>query len=463
MKKTIRIFLPAIFLVAAYSCNDNDTEPIDQIETPEGYVLVWNDEFNDGQIDPLKWTFETGDGTDYGLPAGWGNNELQIYTDNDENARVDQDGDNSALIITAVKQGENDFTSAKLTTNGLFSTRFGRIDVRAKLPEGQGIWPAIWTLGDNRDVVDWPGCGEIDIMEMLGHEPSKIYGTIHYVDGENRKGESQGMYEKSGSGFNEDYHVFTLDWTPETLSFLVDGEKYQEVTIIEEDMKEFLRSHYLVLNLAIGGYWPGYPDETTSFPQSMYVDYVRVFEKEGFNPPAEPTLDIEEETLGQTTEPNIADNAIKDGFDVLGNLEVIAFGGGGEPYIDTSDNAIDGELSLVFDFPGGTWGGAYFLMEQQKNLSDYTHLVFALNKPESLVDAEVKLESPSTNAAIFLVDYASTELTNGFVEYAIPLSDFAGLDLIQLNIPFALWNPADADGEIVAATVLIDNVHFANR
>ena len=462
MKEILRICLPAIFVIAAYSCIENDLEPNDKIEIPEGYVLVWNDEFDQGQIDPTKWTFETGDGTDFGLPKGWGNNELQIYTTNDENARIDQDGDNSSLIITAIKQGENDYTSAKLTTNGLFSTRFGRIDVKAKLPQGQGIWPAIWTLGNNRDLVDWPGCGEIDIMEMLGHEPDKIYATVHYVDGENRKGESQGMYEKSGPGFSEDYHVFTLDWTPETLSFMVDGEKYHEVAI-EDDMKEFLRSHYLILNVAVGGYWPGYPDETTSFPQSMYIDYVRVFAKEGFDPPAEPTLNIEEETLGQTLDPDIADNAIKEGFDDLGNLEVISFGGGGEPFIDTSENAIDGDLSLVFDFPGGAWGGAYFLMEQPRNLSDYTHLVFALNKPENLVDAEIKLESPSSNAAIFLIDYESTELTNGFVEYAIPLGDFTGLDLIQLNIPFALWNPVDANGDIVTATVLIDNLHFVTQ
>jgi beta-glucanase (GH16 family) len=462
MRKLFKISLPAILLIAFYSCSDNDVDPIDRIDTPDGYVLAWNDEFNNGQIDPLKWTFETGDGTDYGLPRGWGNNELQIYTTSDENARVDMDGDVSALIITALKHGENDFTSAKLTTNGLFSMRFGRVDVRAKLPKGQGIWPAIWTLGDNREVVDWPGCGEIDIMEMLGQQPNKIYGTIHYVDGENRKGESQGYYEVSGSDFSEAYHVFSLVWTPETLTFMVNDVKYHEVPI-EDDMKEFLRSHYLILNVAVGGYWPGYPDESTTFPQSMYVDYVRVFEKEGFNPPPPPVLNIEEETLGQNMEPGIAQNAIKEGFDELGNIEVISFGGGGEPFIDTSENAIDGELSLVFDFPGGAWGGAYFLMEQPRNLSNYSHLVFALNKPENLVDAEIKLESSATNAAVFLIDYESSELTNGFVEYAIPLSDFTGLDLIQLNIPFAIWNPVDANGDFVAGAVLIDNLHFANR
>ncbi len=462
MERLTMIWLPAIFIIAAYSCSKNDLESNGSIDTPDGYTLVWHDEFDDGQIDPQKWTYETGDGTDYGLPRGWGNNELQIYTSGEENARVGQDGDVSALIITAIKHGENDYTSAKLTTNGLFSMRFGRMDVRAKLPEGQGIWPAIWMLGDNRSIVDWPGCGEIDIMEMLGHDPYKVYASLHYVDGENRKGESQDVYDTPGPGFNEAYHVFTLVWTPETLSFEVDGVRYHEVTI-EDDMKEFLRGFYLIFNVAVGGYWPGYPDETTSFPQSMYIDYVRVFTREGFDPPPEPELDIEEETLGQTYEPDIAENAIREGFDDFGNLEVVVFGGGGEPYIDTSENSIDGELSLVFDFPGGNWGGAYFYMEQPRNLSNYSHLLFSLNKPDNLVDAEIKLESPSTDAAIFLIDYESTEVANGFVEYAIPLSDFHGLDLIQLNIPFALWNPKDGDGEYVSATVLIDNVHFANH
>ena len=460
MKKTISLWLTATLVIASNSCSKDDPKQSDSIDIPDGYELLWHDEFHVGSVDPQKWAYETGDGTDYGLPSGWGNNELQLYTSNEENSRVGQDGDVSALIITARYHGYNQFTSAKLTTKGLFSMRFGRIDVRAKLPEGKGIWPAIWMLGDNRDIVDWPGCGEIDIMEMLGHEPDKAYATVHYVNGERRKGESQEMHISSGQSFSEAYHVFTLLWTPETLSFEVDGVKYHEVSI-EEDMKEFLRSFYLVLNVAVGGYWPGYPDATTAFPQSMYVDYVRVFSKKGFTPTPPPTLNIEEETIGQVLEPNIGDNAIREGFEDLGNLEVIAYGGGGEPFIATSENAIDGELSLVFDFPGGNWGGAYLIMEQPINLSHFTHLLFSLNKPADLVDAEIKLESPSTNASVFLKNYQSTEVANGFVEYAIPLSDFQGLDLIQLKIPFAVWNPKNSSGEFVTATVLIDNVHFA--
>lgn len=461
MSGIYKFTLLAIILIAIFSCEEKDPKPNNQIDIPAGYTLVWNDEFNDGSIDPAKWTHETGDGTDYGLPSGWGNNELQIYSSSQENSAVGFDEDISALIITARKNGETDYTSAKLTTKGLFSWRFGRIDVKAKLPEGKGIWPAIWMLGDNNDIVTWPGCGEVDIMELIGDDPNKVYATVHYVDGENRKGESQDILETTDVSFSQTYHVFTLVWTPETLSFEVDGVKYHEVTI-EDDMKEFLRSFYLVMNVAVGGYWPGTPDATTVFPQNMYIDYVRIFQKEGFTPPEEPELNIEEETIGQVLEPNIADNAIQDDFDALGNLEVISYGGGGEPLIDTSEDAIDGELSLRFDFPGGNWGGAYISMEQPKDLSSYSHLLFSLKMLENLTDAEIKLESISNSSSVFLVDYQGVEIASGFVEYAIPLTDFQGLDLMQMKIPFAIWNPKDVSGDFVTATVLIDNVHFAN-
>jgi beta-glucanase (GH16 family) len=457
-----KIALLFLFSMVLWSCSDDDT-PSNRIEAPEGYTLLWNDEFDEGMIDPAKWTFETGDGTDYGLPRGWGNNELQIYTSSDNNASVGMDGDLSVLKITAIKTGENSYTSAKMTTNGLFSMRFGRVDVRAKLPEGQGIWPAIWMLGDNRPIVDWPGCGEIDIMEMLGNNPSKMYGTLHYVNGENRKGERQGDKTLSGTAFSDDYHVFSIDWTPQSIKFMVDNVQYFE-SPIEDDMKEFLRSFYLIMNVAVGGFWPGYPDNTTTFPQTMYVDYVRVFTKDGFVAPDAPVLDIAEETLGQVLEPNIADNAIKEGFDELGALSIVAFGGGGEPFIETSETAIDGDLSLVLDYPGGSWGGAYILMEQPRNMSIFTHLVFSLHKPDNLFDGEIKLESRGGRfGAVFLKDYEPTSVANGFVEYVIPLSDFGNLDLIQVNIPFALWNPVNSSGNFVPFRVLVDKVYFDNR
>jgi hypothetical protein len=231
--------------------------------------------------------------------------------------------------------------------------------------------------------------------------------------------------------------------------------------MIEDDMKEFLRSFYLVLNVAVGGNLPGDPDETTVFPQTMSVDYVRIYSKDDLQIPDPPVLDIEEETVGQIIEPNIGDNAIKDGFNKLGSLTVIAYGPGA-PVISSSDTAIDGDLSLVYDFPGGGWGGAYIELETPKDLSTYTNLIFSLNMPESVANAEIKLESPTTNSSVFLVNYSGTAVNEGFMEYTISLTDFTDVDLTEISIPFAVWNPQDDNQNFVEATVLIDNVYFSD-
>jgi beta-glucanase (GH16 family) len=453
--------ISALLMISACKKDDeNPADPENPIEIPEGYSMVWSDEFDDQDIDASKWTYETGDGTDYGLPAGWGNNEKQIYTKSSENSSTAQVDGNSVLAITALEDNAGGYTSAKLTTNGLFSMRFGRIDVRAKMPEGKGLWPAIWMLGDNNDEIAWPGCGEIDIVEVLGHQPSVMYSTLHYANGDHQHGEKQKMEALSGGNFSDGFHVFTLEWDNETLTFAVDGNQIQQFTI-EEDMKEFQRSFYLILNVAVGGYWPGDPDGTTTFPQQMLVDYVRVFTKDDYEAPEAPPLDIEEETIGQTIDPKIGTYAIKEGFTDLGNLIVVTYGPG-EPIISSSSTAIDGERSMVCDFPGGDWGGIYLELESPVDLSNYSYLKFSLNKPASLVNAEIKLESPTTNMAIFLKDYSGVETSNGFMEYTIPLADFTGLDLTEIRIPFAIWNPQVENNDFAAGTVLVDKVYFTN-
>ena len=459
--KKLMIFLIIAISGMFFACNKGNEDTKNKIEIPEGYTLIWADEFDGSSVNPDFWKYETGDGTDYGLPAGWGNDEKQIYTSSSENSAIENDGGVTALAITAREDNSGGYTSARLTTRDLISIRFGRLEVRAKLPKGQGIWPAIWMLGENIDTIGWPGCGEIDFVEVLGHEPSVLYTSLHYTNGIQEKGDIQNVHHLPAGSFSDGYHTFTLDWTPDSLIWSVDGQQVFQTTI-ESDMKEFLRSSYLIINVAVGGNWPGDPDGTTVFPQTMYVDYVRLFSKDGLQVPAPPPLDIEEETVGQIIEPNIGDNAIREGFTELGNLDVISYGGGGEPEVSTSDTAIDGELSLVFDFPGGNWGGAYIELASAKNLSSYTYLKFSLNKPASLVNAEIKLESPSSNAIVFLEDYTGSPVAEGFVEYTIPLDDFTGLDLTQITIPFAIWNPVGSYQNFVAATVLIDNVYFSN-
>lgn len=459
--KFVNSGLLLIFLSVLFSCNKSDVAPEIQIDVPDGYSLVWQDEFNQAAINSDKWIYEVGNGTDYGLPAGWGNNEKQIYTDSEDNSYIEKDNEVSSLIITAREDGTGGYTSAKLVTKELLSMRFGRIDIRAKMPEGQGLLPAIWMLGDNIDLIGWPGCGEIDIAEVLGHEPSTLYSTLHFTNSEKKHEEIQNIHELSSGSFSNDYHIFSLDWSPEFLTFRLDDIQLNQVPI-DDDMKEFLRSFYLILNVAVGGYWPGEPDNTTVFPQSMAVDYVRVFSKDDLAPSEPPVLDYDAETVGQYIDPNLAHSAIREGFTDLGNLSVVAYGGGGEPEIATSETAIDGSLSLSFAYPGGNWGGAYIELSDAKDMSSYSYLKFSLNKPATFVNAEIKLESSGTNAVVFLEDYAGTDVANGFVEYTISLSDFTGLDVTALTIPFSIWNPQDANQNFVNATVLIDNIYFSN-
>jgi beta-glucanase (GH16 family) len=455
-------FIPAFLILLSgilVSCSKNDND--NPIEVPEGYSLVWSDEFNGPSVDLTKWGYQTGDGTDYGLPAGWGNNEKQIYTDVADNSAIMNDNGSSVLAITAKEEGSGGYTSARLTTKGLQSARFGRIDVRAKVAEGQGLWSAIWMLGDNIDTIDWPGCGEVDIVEVLGHEATVAYNTLHYTNSEKKHGELQQVNDLSDGSFARDYHVFSLVWSPDAISFLLDGVASQQIPI-GPDMKEFLRSFYLVVNLAVGGNWPGDPDETTTFPQSLMIDYIRVFSKDDMEIPEAPPLNIDEETVGQVIEPNIGDHAIRTGFTYLGNLSVVSYGGGGEPLVLTSDTAIDGDKSLVFDFPGGNWGGAYIELQDSRDLTGFTYLKFSLNKPSYLAKAEIKLEGPSTAASVFLENYTGVPVSEGFEEYTIPLADFTGLDRTAVTIPFAIWNPKNAYDAFVIATVLIDNVYFTD-
>ena len=442
------------------ACKKDKDEPEEEkIEVPEGYQLAWSDEFNGNAVDLNSWRFETGDGTDYGLPPGWGNDEKQIYTSDSKNAEIVTYDGQSVLAITAIKENGG-YTSARLSSRDKVTVRFGRLEVRAKMPQGKGLWPAIWMLGGNIDQIDWPGCGEVDIIEVLGDQTSVGYSTLHYTNGEQKKGEAQQTHQLASGSFHDSFHTFILEWTPESVTFGLDGKMLDPIPIAS-DMKEFLREFYLLMNVAVGGYWPGDPDGSTQFPQTMYVDYLRVFSKNDFQPPQAPPLNIEEETIGQVIDPDVGQHAIRDDFTDLGNLQVVVWGGGGEPVILASWTAINGEKSLVFDFPGGNWGGAYLELETPSDLSQYDYLKFSLRKPESLVNAEIKLESTATNASIFLADYNGTPVDEGFVEYTIPLADFAGLDLTDIKIPFAMWNPVDASQGFVEATVLIDNLYFS--
>jgi beta-glucanase (GH16 family) len=241
-----------------------------------GYNLVWSDEFDGTELNTADWTFETGDGCPGN--CGWGNNELQYYR-NENTSFVDGN-----LVITAKKQsfGGDDYTSSRLITKGKQQFKFGRIDIRAALPKGQGLWPALWMLGSNIDAVSWPACGEIDIMELAGNLPNRVVGTVHY--GANvaaHQYTSQSKYLSGTDNFQDEFHVFSINWENNLIEFLVDNEVYHTITpaSLNGAPYPFNKNFFFVFNVAVGGNFPGNPDNSTAFPQWMVVDYVRVFQK----------------------------------------------------------------------------------------------------------------------------------------------------------------------------------------
>jgi beta-glucanase (GH16 family) len=242
-----------------------------------GWTLTFDEEF-DGPagtgVDTSKWTPQNkGD--------GFGNNELEFYTPRTDNAQLDGDGSLAIKVIKESYMGR-DYTSARLESSGKFEQKYGRFEIRAKLPFGQGIWPAFWLLGNNISDVNWPQCGEIDIMEFVGKTPSRNYGSLHGpgYSGGNPLG---GTYDlPGGAQFKDDFHVFAIEWEENVVRWYVDGNLYETRTPADVPQgHEWVYDHpfYIILNVAIGGAFPGSPDGTTMFPQTMLVDYIRVYSR----------------------------------------------------------------------------------------------------------------------------------------------------------------------------------------
>ena len=262
----------AVLLLSGFgtACGGSGSSPATTSPTPPA-GQIWADEFNgaaNSAPDPAKWTYDLGAG-------GWGNQELETYTNLPQNVFVDGAGH---LIIRAERSGST-YTSARLKTQGKFSAQYGTIEARIRLPFGQGIWPAFWMLGANITTAGWPQCGEIDIMENIGREPSINHGSAH---GPGYSGGSSitGLFTLSGGArLSDDFHTFAIQWAPGTIKFFVDGNIYKTVTVASLPAGAswvFDNPFFLILNVAVGGNWPGGPDATTTFPQQMMVDYVRV-------------------------------------------------------------------------------------------------------------------------------------------------------------------------------------------
>jgi beta-glucanase (GH16 family) len=239
-----------------------------------GMTLAWSDEFNGKTLNTSSWTYETGGN-------GWGNNELEYYTNSVKNTFLT----GGYLVIEARQEtiGTNNYTSARLKTEDKKTFTYGRIDIRAKLPKGQGLWPALWMLGNNisQSGYAWPACGEIDIMELLGQDYQRVYSTVHWGQANSSFHDSKGgNYTLTSGNFYDTFHVFSMQWDTSKMVFLIDD--YTIFTVNKSDMTTgtypFDKPFFFIFNVAVGGAWPGNPNSSTPFPQRMIVDYVRVFQ-----------------------------------------------------------------------------------------------------------------------------------------------------------------------------------------
>jgi beta-glucanase (GH16 family) len=265
-----KAFLICILFIsnAFFSC---DQHPI-QTLPEKSWVLVWSDDF-EGKAgmspDSTKWTYDIGN-------SGWGNSELQCYTKRPSNVQMSGDGN---LIITAIKESYSgsSYTSARIKTKGLFSQTYGRFEARIKTPTGPGIWPAFWLLGDNIDQVNWPMCGEIDIMEQRGQQPSITHGSIHGPGNFGANAITKG-YGLTTGRFDTDFHLYAVEWGEDYIDFFIDTYLYQRIKPENLSGKWVFNSpFFMILNVAVGGNYVGYPTSETPFPQSMYIDYVKVY------------------------------------------------------------------------------------------------------------------------------------------------------------------------------------------
>ena len=266
----------------ANSDDDNDSVaqvvsiiPAKGYTTPATYSnmkLLWADEFDGTSLNEKFWNYELGNN------GGWGNNELQSYKK--ENTSL-KDG---YLIIQAKNEsaGSQTYTSSRLTTQDKFNFKYGRVDIRAALPKGQGIWPALWMLGKNITTVNWPKCGEIDIMEMVGGNSGvgsdkTTYGTAHW-DNNGTRAQYGGNTKLASGTFNDEFHVFSIVWDATKIVWYLDDKEFHKIDTTPSGLSEFQEEYFLLVNLAVGGDWPGKPDATTVLPQHLIVDYIRVFQ-----------------------------------------------------------------------------------------------------------------------------------------------------------------------------------------
>ena len=357
----------------------------------QNWELVWSDEFEETELDETKWSYQYGTGASEGL-SGWGNAELQYYTDREQNVFV-QDG-KLHIVAREESHGGMDYTSARIRTIDQGDWRYGRFEVRAQLPKGQGLWPAIWMMPTDAVYGGWPASGEIDIMELVGHQPDVIHGTIHYGPPHTYSG---GSYTRSSGDFSDDFHTFAIEWEHGEIRWYVDDVHYHTETNWFSQGHGFpapfeQRFHFL-LNVAVGGHWPGSPDHTTEFPQQMVVDYVRVYQ--------------DTEAQHGVSLPVIFEDRFFNWEDAFTGFE-----GGSVTVVENPDpdnvNSTDWVGKMVKD-GGAFYGGAWFEVERPFSFSDeHNEITMKVWSPREDVSILVQLEQQNGDAEYELVRPTTT-------------------------------------------------------
>lgn len=440
------------------------------IKTKPIYTLLWSDEFDGNTLSSDSWSHETGYGSN-----GWGNDEWQLYTNSANNSSVA----GGILTLSAhcasppnCGKRNGTITSARINTLNKFAFKYGKVEARLKPPVGNGAWPAFWMLGKNFPSVGWPQSGEMDIMEIhnLYSNEYTTHFTMHWCDdnlSSNPCLYNPGWQYISQSktfvpvSLGDDFHVFSAEWSENGVIGKIDGIPYFNLAINPATMTEFLEEFFMILNIAIGGTLGGAPDVSTPWPQTMEVDYVRVYQDDtGAGtytigaPPISSEIGVYSESHIETTLPY---SAIVNGADFGGNVLNIN---------QSSTNTVpfDGSVVLQVDYnnTGSSYSGFLFNFTLGRDISPYQTLKFSLNTAAmtNMDTMTVELENPGQlKYAIQIADYTPT-VSNGWATYEVPLSDFTGADLTNI-LYLGYWNPRASNGQLSFGTMYFDDIHFA--
>lgn len=434
------------------------------------FALIWSDEFDGTVLATENWGYEVGYGN-----WGWGNDEWQFYTSSPNNVSVA----NGYLEISAqcasppsCGKRNGTITSGRINSLDKFEFKYGKVEARIKPPVGTGAWPAFWMLGANFPVVGWPNSGEIDVMEVhnLYSNGRTTHFTVHfcndavssnpcvYPDGWEYFSQQLTLNDSLG----DDFHVFSAEWHANGITGKIDGIPYFYTSIDPATMEEFLEEFFMILNVAIGGTLGGAPDASTQWPQSMLVDYVRVYEIVGGDGtwtvgggPVSPTLGVYSESHTEATLPY---SNIINGADFGGNVT------------NTNENSMavpqfDGAVALEADFlnTGKTYGGFIFNFGSGRDISAYQTLKFAIDSSQmaGYADLEVKAEDADGGAEVgVLLSNCTPTLSGNWAVYEIPLSDFGGFDPTSMDL-LGFWNARSVGGQLTFGKLYFDDIHFA--